>query len=405
MAEKSIYVRTALMPLYYKEFHCIMGACQDNCCDDGWRIEFDKKDYLKVKQAVQSPELKARMAQSMRRLHKREHDGQYAEFCVTQAGRCAFHTEDGLCRLQAECGAEALPEVCQVFPRQKVNTPAGQELSLSTACEGVLGLLWDHPEGIVFLEEPLPEKEWVQMLPSSSASSRFADIRALCIDVMQQQTLKLPHRLLLLGILVQQLQSADWEEEGVFDRWLARGRRTVSTPPNDLEAMPTNQRIFISHNLRVLVRLLTTHYADTVRELMEAVGGKNASEVQDIRRFKVNAAHYQELEDRLDSLLGHSEIFFENLIVTQAFRLLFPTLTNPEELWQSYMNLCTLYSFFRFCAVCAMDKEATRERLFHILVMASRSLLHSPGRREVLRDELLQNDSATLAHMAILLGG
>ena len=29
MAEKTISVRTALMPAYYKDFHCIMGACQD----------------------------------------------------------------------------------------------------------------------------------------------------------------------------------------------------------------------------------------------------------------------------------------------------------------------------------------------------------------------------------------
>ena len=51
MAENSIPIRTALMPLYYKNFHCIMGACQDNCCDDGWLIEFNKKDYLAIKRA------------------------------------------------------------------------------------------------------------------------------------------------------------------------------------------------------------------------------------------------------------------------------------------------------------------------------------------------------------------
>ena len=51
-----IPIRTALMPVYYKDFCCIMGACQDNCCDDGWKIEFSKKDYLAIKRAVEEAE-------------------------------------------------------------------------------------------------------------------------------------------------------------------------------------------------------------------------------------------------------------------------------------------------------------------------------------------------------------
>ena len=52
MAEQTIHIETALMPMFYKDFHCIMGACQDDCCDDGWRIEFNKKDYLAIKRAA-----------------------------------------------------------------------------------------------------------------------------------------------------------------------------------------------------------------------------------------------------------------------------------------------------------------------------------------------------------------
>ena len=114
MAEKPIPIQTALMPAYYKDFHCIMGACQDNCCDDGWRIEFNKKDYLNIKRTPKSGEMEELMRQGMRRLREREHDGMYAEFFLTEAGRCAFHTPEGLCRLQLECGEECLPLVCRV---------------------------------------------------------------------------------------------------------------------------------------------------------------------------------------------------------------------------------------------------------------------------------------------------
>ena len=92
-------------------------------------------------------------------------------------------------------------------------------------------------------------------------------------------------------------------------------------------------------------------------------------------------------------------------MVNDAFYLALPSVETPEKLWTSYVNLCNLYSFYRFTAVCSMDKEVSRARLFHTLVHTSRSLIHNPSQRTQLRDELFKNDSATLAHMAILVGG
>ncbi len=69
------------------------------------------------------------------------------------------------------------------------------------------------------------------------------------------------------------------------------------------------------------------------------------------------------------------------------------------------MYLCNLYSFYRFAAVCSMGRQTSRERLFHVLVHVSRSLIHTPAQRSRLQNELFQNNSATLAHMAILVGG
>lgn len=53
-----IPIRTALMPVYYKDFCCIMGACQDNCCDCDWNIWFNKKDYLKLRRLEAPAEFK-----------------------------------------------------------------------------------------------------------------------------------------------------------------------------------------------------------------------------------------------------------------------------------------------------------------------------------------------------------
>lgn len=401
----TIKLETALMPAYYKDFHCIMGACQDNCCDDGWKIEFSKKDYLTVKRAVQDEDLKRVMSKSLRRLREKEHDGMYAEFCLSEAGRCAFHTPEGLCRLQLECGAESLPLVCRIYPRRTVYTPAAKELSLSPSCEGVLSLLWDLPDGVDFIEEPLHPKDVKTLLPSSPVSARFSDIRSLCIDVLQARSLRLNRRLLLLGLAIQDLKEQDWEEEGAIDGWQAKWEALLEAPEalsGQLEQMPRNQPMFLSQNLRTMFSSID---GDLRGELLAVVTGKDSLDKLDLGDVTIDRANYWALECQLDELLDHSDYFFENLMVTVAFYLTFPDGKSPEKLWKSYVNLCNIYSLYRFCAVCGCGEGASKERLFHVLVRISREILHNQGRQKKFQESFFQNDSATLAHMAILLGG
>ena len=53
-------IRTALIPNYYQNFHCLASECRDSCCID-WRITFNKKDYLRLRRLEAPPELKARL--------------------------------------------------------------------------------------------------------------------------------------------------------------------------------------------------------------------------------------------------------------------------------------------------------------------------------------------------------
>ena len=405
MAEKPMMIRTALMPLYYKDFHCVMGACQCNCCDEDWRIEFSKKDYLTIKRAVQSEELKAVMSQSLRRLREREHDGMYAEFQMTEQKRCAFHTPEGLCRLQLECGEETLPLVCRSFPRRRTYTPAALEHSLSPACEGVLGLLWDLTEGIDFVEEPIHPREQITLWPSSPASARFGDIRSLCIDILQARAMSLRQRMLMLGIALRDLMEQNWEEAEVFDGWHAKWELLLSSPDavvEQLRQMPQNRPMFLSHNLQTLFRSIE---GELRRELLSVITDEDFTGEINLDEVTIKPARYQRLEGQMESQLGHSDYYLENLMVTVAFYLAFPDGKSPENMWKSYVNLCNIYSFYRFCAVCGCGKEVSRERLFYVLVQVSRSILHNSKRRNRFRDKLFQNDSATLAHMAILVGG
>ena len=411
MEEKnvSIPVRTALMPIFYKDFHCLAADCRDNCCG-GWEIAFNKKDYLRIKRSAKSEEMEEILSNGMSRLRKHElGDEFFAHFTVGAGGICPFQREDGLCRLQLEYGAAVLPEVCREYPRKILHTSAAKEMSLSPSCESVLAMLWKLPQGIDFWEEPLPKQEWktIQMSPWLA---RFADIRSFCIDVFQERSLRLSRRVLLLGGLIQRLTEFDWTVEGVIDEWLAWGGEQLRNPATAsmLEGMPRDRLKFLLCNIRMLLELYEGAEAKKKEIYWSLITALSADgedwEKNGLENFSMDTTHYGELEERLEELLGHTDEFFENLMVMTAFYKTFPNPAGPAELWRSYAAICGIYSFYWFAAVLGCHKEVSRERLFQVIVTASRNLLHNKGRLDMLADEVLEG-GGTLEHMAILTGG
>lgn len=119
----------------------------------------------------------------------------------------------------------------------------------------MLALLWDLPQGIDFWEEPLEKKDWRTFQPSHSVDARFADIRSLCIDVLQERSLSLPRRILLLGVLLQRLQGLDWGNETSVEAWLSQSFAMFhdSQLTDALDSLPQNKRMFITNNHQVLL--------------------------------------------------------------------------------------------------------------------------------------------------------
>lgn len=407
MESQKFHVRTTLMPICYKDFHCLAAACRDNCCG-GWEIAFSKKDYLRVKRSAKSEELKEILSEGMSRLRKVQIENFYARFNAGEEGRCAFQTEEGLCRLQLECGEEILPRVCRIYPRSIRYTPAAREFSLSPSCEGVLVLLWDLPQ---FWEEDLPKADW-RVVTTADGMCWFPEVRSFCIDVLQERSLPLSRRMYLLGVLLWRLKEADWEKEGAVDGWLAWAESQLHDPATAsvLERMAGDRLGFLLAN----VQMLTTQYRSTTgknkdlfRVLFSALSAEEAWEKEDgsLGQFTMDLDRYQRLESQLEELLGHSDYFFENMMVMTAFYLILPATGSPEKLWRSYVELCMLYSFFRFTAVLGCHQEVSRERLFQVIGTVSRCTLHNEGKRDTLVDEIFKQGKATLAHMAILAGG
>ena len=400
-----------LRPAYYDQFHCLAGGCRFSCCK-GWNITFNKKDYLALRRQDGSDELNATLKECVRRIRQGPNAGKfYGEFDMS-SGVCPLLREDGLCSLQLEKGPEALPEVCQVFPRQKGYSDGGYwERSLSPACEGVLELLWGLPEGVDFVSDPLPKAERRKLAFGKSGETRlhFQDARSLCIDLLQDRRYALPQRVLLMGLALKEL--ADGETD--IDRWLVRTQALMNSPETDerlqLPSSPKTLSMFLTNNIRVLLASQTPNrdLSATLKEVLDGLGTELTFEGGDSVNFSLPNDPYIAAQARYEENFKDRAYFMENLMVSLFYNLRVPDLMGPDELWKSYVDFCNLYSFYRFMAVasCRDGSAGDKDELFRMIVCASRGLMHNTPQKTRLRDEFFQNDSATLAHMAILLSG
>lgn len=133
-------------PGYYDDFRCLAGACPDSCCKD-WSVEVDPRSAA-FYQGLSGP-----LGDDLRRAL--EDDG------VTMRlvdGRCPMWRGDGLCRIQADLGEEALCQVCRQFPRLRHDYGSFVELGLELSCPEAARLILSTPQGPMVVQS-LPGDE------------------------------------------------------------------------------------------------------------------------------------------------------------------------------------------------------------------------------------------------------
>lgn len=396
---EQIPVKTRLYPAYVLKFRCIAQDCRNDCCHD-WNISFSKKDYLKIKRAKKSPQLEQLTAQAMGRIPDGERtEDRYGEF-HTHSGACPFQNEEGLCRLQLELGEGALPHVCRTFPRLHRFTPMGRQEALSTGCEAVVQLLWDAPEGLDFVEDPLEKQQW-KGLQLGEKWDQYPIFHSAVIDILQARQFSIPRRLLILGLMLEKA-AKEWDSLDAA-RWQSQLEILLGDPSltEALEQLSGNRMAFLAENARNTTQIAADEGKNFWKHLeQEGV----LIQVREDRRLRMNVQEtfFEEASQAFRETFGDIDYFFENLLVNTAFLTAVPSLTDPEKLWKSYVSLCGTYSFFRFLTVLCCGKEPTKEKLFQGVVLASRALLHNKDRQARLRDQFFQTGSQTLAHMAVL---
>ena len=133
-----------LRPSFYDAFACKAGECRHSCCR-GWEIDVDA-DSAAYYGALPGP-LGEELRQALRQ------DGETWSFALTPEDNCPFLRSDGLCRLYAELGEDALCDVCALHPRFFAEIGSLSLSGLGLSCEAVAQLLAEQPGELLFLDE------------------------------------------------------------------------------------------------------------------------------------------------------------------------------------------------------------------------------------------------------------
>ena len=132
-----------IIPAYYSKFQCIAADCPDSCCKE-WEVDVDQ-DAAAFYRSLQGS-----LGDRLRQVLKDTEDG---TVMVIEEGRCPMWRSDGLCRIQAELGHDALCHVCRTFPRLSHDYGSLTELGLELSCPEAARLILEDVSGEVFCQE------------------------------------------------------------------------------------------------------------------------------------------------------------------------------------------------------------------------------------------------------------
>lgn len=358
---------TFLMPSYYTDFSCKMGACRSACCV-GWPISISMKNYFYLLGLDCDPALRHRIDCGVRVL-PRPTEEEYAAISSRYDGDCYLRMQDGRCALHAELGEEVLPDVCCLYPRGIRVENGLFECSCANSCEAVVELLEAREAPLSFVKRRISQR----IPPQAERTSHFEtlgleqEIRLYLISLMQDRTVSLPLRLLSLGETLKRM-------ERILEHRDREALLTLlSTKPQIRGAemlQITEEHLLFGLEIAEHMMELLDQRSKSIREYGERALRYFNSDTSPIVRYAV-------AERRFCMLFPKWESFFENLLVNHMFFSVFPFQDRPEGLRGEHVALCAVYALLRFLSIGVMAEHKERSVLIDVMAAAFRLIEHT----------------------------
>lgn len=412
---------TILKPTYMDSFQCKGAACRFTCCKE-WDVTYSKSDYSKIRNVAKTPELKALVAEGVRREKNSGDERRYAHFEMDEQAACKMLDETGLCRLQKQCGHSVLPEVCRVFPRAAYLVEPTICHSCEAVCEAVIEGFFGLKDGISFISEERNgsvRSYFSKIITNEKTEQRpiyryFGDILSLCIDTLQSRNYSLDDRVIIVGIILKKLHQM--EQGGELDgipayvesmlRALKTDGLTASLSSLQIDRAP------VVANAQMNLSLMSLLCKSTEQALMNTISGNlkiyiqmqtsnSVFQINDASISSFDLGQYDKAQALYREYMKTHEYVMENLMVNTFFGGAYP-FNGELTIWQSYMRFASIYSLYKYAAAGVMLSDPSDEAFVHTIAVLSRGLLHRPWFAQFIVDRAQDTGTDTLAHFAIM---
>ena len=187
-------------PTYYKAFRCIAANCPDSCCKE-WTVDVDAASAARYRQ------LPGDLGDQLRAVLQ---DTDCGTVMTIEDGRCPMWRQDGLCRIQAELGHDALCATCRDFPRLRHDYGNFVELGLELSCPEAARLILTSPMQMEVAIAPGGEAPEYDIFVMDILKKS----RQQMLDLLADNSRPLPHALAILLLHAHALQGQidGWEE-------------------------------------------------------------------------------------------------------------------------------------------------------------------------------------------------
>lgn len=328
-----------LMPDYYSDFKCKMGECR-SCCCEGWTVSFSLEDYFRLSGEECSKELREKIDKGVRvALHPTP--AEYAQIRHDYNGNCPMRLADGRCGIHAEMGEGALAQVCKLYPRGLRKEP-DYECSCANSCEATLELLFSRDEPIRFLKKSmiLDSPIAIQRSVKFDTHGKEQAIRIWLISIVQRRDYPLPIRLMNLGLALRDLKFC--ADKGDFDEVDRLIKEPYDMQNGEFE-VDDDQLEFGLETAEKLLKLIDEK-SDSVRKFGEEA-------LKFFRQDKSQIECYRCAKSLFESKIPKWEIWFEHMLVNHMFFEQFPYQDRPEDPWEEFVAICSVYALLRFLGI------------------------------------------------------
>ncbi|WP_027400152.1 flagellin lysine-N-methylase [Anaerovorax odorimutans] len=423
-----------LKPSYYDSFSCLGDKCKFTCCQV-WDIYLTKNEYTHIKNLRKPKELEELTSKTFYRIKKGETKKKYAFVKFDENKLCPLLTKGKFCSLQLSCGHKSLPYTCRAFPRCTTINSIKDNMSeqhLSLGCEAVLKIIMKLQGGITFESY---DKNYSNMdldhinhlITSSHAETRpvfnYAwDIKTLGCDILQNRRFSLEDRMLLMGMA---FQSIDKLEKSKNENEIPAFLNKFSTMMEDSSLLKSFENIqgnsyFKSMNAIAFLDFLNIKQNMTkfindifnnlgiIKNKENVTGEKPEVDTDEFiikfeKELSFDESKYMEASKRFDEFFKGRKYIWENIMVTYFFYNNQPFFNKDKSIWQNFIFFANIYNLLKFSIMGYLTDESTDDDFIYATTLCSRTLTHSQFLFDIVVNKFEENESDTLAHMAILI--